>query len=110
MQRVDIYQGESHIIEYEVTTPDGLPKDLRLYTAEFRLVLDGTEDLLVSKSLGDGIEYLNAEVGLLEVTLSPEDTELSPGRYQRELRLWTAGNAHTADAGPVMIADSLFVA
>lgn len=107
--QLTIYQGESKSLDYQVTLPDGTPKDLSLYDAEWRLTPRGDEAPLISKALGDGIAYTDAAGGRLTVGLAPADTEIPTGIYRRELRLTSSGNAHTADYGRLTIADSVFV-
>lgn len=107
--RVEIAQGESHTITYELVTEDGDPKKLTLYSAEWRLTPRFSEDPLITKTVGAGIEITDAEGGLLEVQLSPEDTELAPGAYRHELRLTSSGNAHSVGPEPCVVGDSVYV-
>lgn len=105
-----IYQGESRSLDYIITDADGDPVDLTFYVAEWRLTSRTDETPLITKTLGAGITYTDATGGLLTVELTPEDTELAPGLYRRELRLSSGSTQrHTADFGGIVISDSLFV-
>lgn len=108
--QLTIYQGESKSLDYEIALPDGTPKDLSLYFAEWRLTPRGDETPVIAKTLGNGITYTDAAAGQLIVELAPTDTEIPTGIYRRELRITSSGNAHTADYGRLTIADSVFVA
>lgn len=107
--RTEIRQGESHTITYELVTESGGPKDLTLYGAEWRLVPRFSEDPLITKTLGAGIEYTDAAAGLLEVHLLPEDTELDPGSYRHELRLTSSENAHSVGPEIFIVSDSIYI-
>jgi len=106
-----IYQGESRSLDYVITDDQGEPVDLTFYAPEWRLASRTDETPLVTKTLGAGITYTDASQGMLTVELTPEDTELTPGLYRRELRLSSGSTQrHTADFGGIQITDSLFIA
>src|SRR5690554_1304953 len=105
-----IYQGESRALDYVITDAVGDPVDLTFYVAEWRLTGRTDETPLVTKTISAGITYTDAALGLLTVELTPEDTELAPGLYRRELRLSSGtSQRHTADTGTIKIVDSLFI-
>jgi|SRR5690554_4197075 len=107
---ITIYQGESKSLVYELTDDVGNPVDLTFIDAEWRLTGRTDETPLIIKTLGAGITYTDAALGLLTVELTPEDTELAPGLYRRELRLSSGSTQrHTADTGTIKIVDSLFI-
>lgn len=105
-----IYQGESRSLDYVITDGDGEPVDLTFYAPEWRLTGRTDETPLITKTLSAGITYTDAALGLLTVELAPDDTELAPGLYRRELRLSSGSTQrHTADFGGIVISDSIFI-
>lgn len=109
--QLTIYQGENKTLVYKLTDDVGDPVDLTLIDAEWRLASRTDETPIITKTVGAGITYTNAAGGILEVALSPEDTELLSGAYRRELRLTSGADYRKVpDHGLLKIEDSLFVA
>lgn len=106
---IHIRQGESRRLECLVVDEQGEPTDLTYYHAEWRLTPRGSEVPLIIKSTGAGITYLDAAGGHLVIHLNPSDTEIDTGIYRRELRVTSSGNVYTADYGPLVVKDSVFV-
>lgn len=75
-QNLEVYRGDSMVLDI-VVTEDGEPRDLTggffWFTVKTN-VNDTDGNAHIIKTLGNGIEVLNASLGQLRITVDPDDT------------------------------------
>ncbi len=99
-QNFKVYRGDTHILHVDLTQADGSPFDATAgATLKWRLTRNPADedDAVVRKELGSGIEAV--ETGGVDITLSGTDTDLPPGLYYHELKVWDSGDVATAMTG-----------
>ena len=92
-----ILKGNTAVQDIPVTDQNGdLVQDLAdAEEIKFEIKLDKTKDALVTKTKDDGIEVNKPETGYLRLTLTPDDTDLSPKRYVFALQItWSASRIY----------------
>lgn len=99
-QDVDVYRGDSALLEIQLTDANGDPFALTAGgTLKYRVAptAHASEDeTLIRKELGAGIDLLD---GVAEVTLLSEDTDIIPQDYYHELKIYDLGDVATSMTG-----------
>ena len=103
---IEVFQGESRDIEFEVVDDEGDPFDLTGFDVLFKAVRDETE-VEISKSTGAGIVVTDAPAGKTVLSLDSDDTS-DAGHYLMELRITDNGTTVTTLFGDLTIRTSLF--
>lgn len=86
-ESISMYSGEYKKIQDKIVDADSgnIPLDLTDFTAKF--IVHNKGNVVIEKTLGDGIEITDAEQGLLEITLFPNDTKDLSGNFSFEVKL-----------------------
>lgn len=90
---IEIYKGNRKDVIFEITDQDGVVVDLSSAKIEFVVKVEiGEGDVLIDKSVGEGIEIVDAVSGICKVKLLASDTvqsdnSLTPREYTYELRV-----------------------
>lgn len=104
-QNLRLYRGDSHVLHVALTNADGTPYDSTIpgIVMRYRITQNPDDDTLsnVRKSLGDGITVV-AGTGV-DITLDAADTDLRPGLYYHELKVWDGVDPATVMVGYVVI-------
>lgn len=102
--------GDSRIIECMVKQADESAFDITGATIKWQMfAISGsggfTGSAIITKQTGgQGIAITNAEGGVFQITLDPEDTGELAGTYYHESELTTSGgNVHTVFTGTIAI-------
>jgi len=107
-QDVDIYRGDSALLEVQLTDANGDPFALTSGgTIKYRVAntSHATEDeTLIRKELGNGIDLQD---GVALIYLMSEDTDMKPQSYYHEVKIYDQGDVATAMVGNVQIRQSL---
>lgn len=110
-QLIDCYRADSKLVKVTITVPDGTAWDPSIpgIDLEFRVATSANAFAknLISKRLGDGITLTPTGA---EILLSAADTDLRPGSYFVELKIFDlpGGNdACTVSVGVLKIRPSL---
>jgi len=100
------HEGDSRILTVTVRDEDadgnpGDPIDITNYSFTYSFADSAGAEYDFQKSVGSGIEIIDATNGVLEVTLDPADTENNGGKtYYHELQYTdTEGNVATVFSG-----------
>lgn len=100
-QDFTMYAGDSRLIPVTVTNTAGTAKNLTGATVEWAMYLMNSATPSATKESGDGIEFVAASDGTLEIALDPADTEnLRPHTYYHEAKVTdSSGNISTVLTG-----------
>lgn len=72
------------------------------------VVVDAADRVILTKSTGDGIRYIDAATGQAEITLIAADTDMPSGEYRHELLLIDIdGHRYTVLTGTLSIQTSI---
>lgn len=109
-QNAKIYKGNTAALTVAVTQADGTPYDPTL-NAEIRYRVAKSRysdevDCIVRKSLSDG-GIADGGGGNIVIDLETVDTDLEPGVYYHELRVWDGGDVATAMTGAFVVKPAL---
>ena len=106
-QDVKVNRGDSVVLFIALTQADGTPFDPTLNAViKWRMVdtsHDLDEDAWIRKDLGSGITVVNTPVKGVNVDLSEDDTNLVPGIYYHELKVWDVNDVTTATTGAFIV-------
>lgn len=86
-ESISMYSGEYKKIQDLIVDADSgnIPLNLTDFTAKF--IIHNKGSVLVEKEIDSGIEILDIEGGLIEITLLPVDTANLSGTYSFEVKL-----------------------
>lgn len=105
-QTVRLYRANSAAVAVTVTQADGTPYAgagvFRWRVALSPYALES--EALVRKMSGDGIAFAD---GVATITLTSADTDLYPGLYYHELRVWDGSDVATVMTGAFVVKRSL---
>lgn len=107
-QNLRVHRGNSAKLVIDVTNADGSPfqpaleADFKYWISTSPHALQG--EALVAKTLGNGITVVPEGV---EVVLSATDTDLVPGLYYHELKVWNLDDVATTMTGYVVVKHAL---
>jgi len=107
-QDVKIYRGDTATLFVTLTQADGSPFDPTV-SVEIRWRMARNwhtpeSEALVRKQLGEGIELT---AGGVNIDLEAADTDVFPGIYYHELKVWDVGDVMTAMTGAMVIKPSV---
>ena len=99
-QDVDIWRGDSALLEISLTDSNGDPYqpqggDQVIYRVAPNSHAPDSKCLVI-KDLSNGIIVTN---GIVAVSLTPDDTDLKPGSYYHELKVYAGIDVATAMVG-----------
>jgi hypothetical protein len=107
-QDVDVYRGDSALLEIGLTDANGDPFALTAGgTIKYRVAPtshSSEDETLIRKELGAGVDLND---GVAEVSLLSEDTDLKPQSYYHELKIYDQGDVATAMTGNFQIRQAL---
>ena len=106
-QNLELYRGKDRVIE--VIVYDGAGGRLNIIGSAFTWVVykPPTGVIVLSKSVGSGIELTIPASGVMEITLVPDDTLPLLGQYNHEGEITTpSGKQDTIFTGYFKIIDS----
>lgn len=107
-QDVDIYCGDSALLEVSLTDANGDPFALSAGgTIKYRVANSAHAEVgefLIEKELGAGIDLQD---GVASITLLTEDTDITPQDYYHEIKVFDQGDVATAMTGNFKIRQSL---
>lgn len=103
-----LVQGDAHVFDVDVDTPDGSDKDLTGGSVDAVIADDRGGTVRVSKDTGgDGIVWTDRAAGQFEVHLDTGDTKDLLGTYWLEVEVTDSdGNQSTVLAGDIEFARS----
>ncbi len=89
-QNFSLYRGETRVVFIDLDAASGQPFDatgslMRWCLARTPYAIDDGDEILIEKSLGDG---LAVTTGGVNITLLSSDTYLDPNLYYHELRVF----------------------
>jgi hypothetical protein len=103
-----IYAGDTTVLRITVKDEAGAAVDLGSSTIRWQLAVNVYGTPLLAKSVGSGVEVVDAANGRFDVTLDSEDTEvLSGGTYYHEAEMYDGGVVSTILTGTIQINPSL---
>jgi hypothetical protein len=107
-QDVDVYRGDSALLEIVLTDANGDPFALTAGgTIKYRVAptAHASEDeTVIRKELGAGVDLFE---GVAEITLLSEDTDVIPQDYYHELKIYDLGDVATAMTGNFKVRQAL---
>lgn len=107
-QDVDVYRGDSALLEVQLTDANGDPFALTAGgTIKYRVAPTShasEEETVIRKELGAGVDLFE---GVAEISLLSEDTDLIPQSYYHELKIYDLGDVATAMTGNFQVRQSL---
>ena len=107
-QDVDVYRGDSALLEIQLTDANGDAFALTAGgTIKYRVAptAHASEDeTLIRKELGAGIDLAE---GVAEISLLSEDTDIIPQSYYHELKIYDQGDVATAMTGNFLVRQAL---
>lgn len=107
-QDVDVYRGDSALLEIQLTDANGDPFALTAGgTIKYRVAATShaeENEAFIRKELGKGVDLTN---GVAEITLLSEDTDILPQDYYHELKIYDLGDVATAMTGNFKIRQAL---
>lgn len=107
-QDVDVYRGDSALLEIQLTDANGDPFALTAGgTIKYRIANTShasEDEVLVRKELGNGVDLFE---GVASVSLLSEDTDLTPQSYYHELKIYDLGDVATAMTGNFQVRQAL---
>jgi hypothetical protein len=65
------------------------------------------DDVLILKEIGEGISIVSAVAGTIEIVLGSADTDLPPGLYYHELKIFSGSSETTSMRGIVYMRSAL---
>lgn len=99
-----IQAGSGKVLNYYVWDPSEMPLDLSNAKAEWTMSPYDGGTPVIAKYEGGGIQF--PQVGLIQVTISPTETEGLSGRYKIECSATIGGQTVLSFIGDAMIAPS----
>lgn len=106
-QDIKVNRGDSYTIFIALTQADGTPFDPTINAVMKWRMVDTSHDLDVDawirKDLGSGITIVTSPVKGVNIALSKEDTNLPPGIYYHELKVWDVNDTTTTTSGAFII-------
>lgn len=106
-QDVKINRGDTALLFVALTNADGTPFDPTANAVMKWRMVDTSHDLDIDahirKDLGSGITVVTSPVKGANIALSKEDTNLPPGIYYHELKVWDANDVITTTSGAFII-------
>ena len=106
-QDVKVNRGDSVTLFIASTQADGTPFDPTINAVMKWRMVDTSHDLdadaWIRKDLGSGITVVNAPIKGVNIDLSKEDTNLQPGIYYHELKVWDVNDVTTTTSGAFII-------
>ncbi len=103
-QNFRMYRGNSQLINVALSHEDGTPYDPGLGAQiKWRLTKNAhssDEDSLISKSLGNGINQISGGVAIV---IDAQDSDIAPGIYYHEMKVWDSGDVATAFIGHALV-------
>lgn len=106
-QDVKINRGDSYALFIELTQADGTSFDPTLNVVmKWRMLAtshDLDEDALIRKDLGSGITIVTTPVHGAIIDLSATDTNLPPGIYYHEFKVWDGEDVTTTTTGAFIV-------
>jgi len=102
-QNFEVCRGDSHTIHTTLTQADGTSFDPTLGAIlRWRMTrnLDDEDDAVIRKDLTNGI---TASPGAIDIALTPGETDVKPGLYYHELKVWDGTDVSTAMEGYVWV-------
>src|SRR5882757_8710725 len=107
-QDIDIYRGDSALVEISLTDANGDPFALTAGgTIKYRIANTShasEDETLIRKELGKGVDLFE---GVASIYLISEDTDLMPQSYYHELKIYDQGDVATAMTGNFLIRQAL---
>jgi hypothetical protein len=108
-QDVDVYRGDSALLEISLTDANGDPFALTAGgTLKYRVAPtahSSEDESVIRKELGAGIDLFD---GVAEITLLSDDTDhIVPEDYYHELKIYDLGDVATAMTGNFKVRQSL---
>lgn len=106
---IEMYQGDSKILEVTVKDSDGNIVNLTGASARWALGHTAAGPVLASRDTTEGsVTFTDAESGELEVEIQPEDTESLYGTYYHEVEVTDPeGYISTVFSGQLKIKQAL---
>ena len=100
----EVYQKNEKNIPITIEDNDGA---LDISGTSIIFVVKNNEEVVIKKTIDDGITIINAENGEIEIDITDEDNDIIPMGYDCELLLIDAeGNRYTALQGKYVIEKS----
>jgi hypothetical protein len=103
-----IYRGDSATIFVDLKRADGTPYDPAEagVAIKYRAARSANADVraLITKELGDGI---SSAPGGINIELTSIDTNLRPGTYYQEIKVWDQDDVDTVMTGILVIRPAL---
>lgn len=108
-QNAVVFRGNSASLVVALTQADGTPYDPTLdveirYRAARSRYADESE-CVIRKESGAGVSDLGG--GSISVDLEPSDSDIDPGVYYHELRIWDGTDVATALIGALIVKPAL---
>jgi hypothetical protein len=107
-QDVDVYRGDSALLEVQLTDANGDPFALTAGgTIKYRVAPTShasEAEVVIRKELGAGIDLFE---GVAEISLMSEDTDIMPQGYYHELKIYDLGDVATAMTGNFQVRQAL---
>src|SRR5690606_10517687 len=79
-----LYQANDQLIRVTINE-DGAPINLK--DVEVMFTVSAGSRCVFSKNIGNGIEVVDEANGVIEITITNNDTDLMPGHYKYELTI-----------------------
>lgn len=106
-QDVKVNRGDTALLFVALTNADGTPFDPTANAVIKWRMVDTSHDLDIDahirKDLGSGIMVVTTPVKGVNIELSKEETNLPPGIYYHELKVWDANDVTTTTSGAFII-------
>jgi hypothetical protein len=103
-QNFKVFRGNTHSLDIALTQADGTPYDPTLNAVlRWRLTTSAhakEEDAIIRKSTGNGITVAG---NVATIVLATEDTDIDPGLYYHELRVWEGADIMTTMIGNAVV-------
>ena len=108
-QNIKLYRGDTAQVAVTLTQADGSPFDPSINAVlKWRLTDNAhssEDEAHVRKELGEGITL--AAGGVINILLTAADTDLDPGLYYHELKIFDEGDVATAMTGFLVVRHAL---
>ncbi len=106
-QNLELYRGKDRVIEVVVYNGVGAPLNITGSAFTWVVYKPPVGAIVLSKSVGSGIELIVPASGIMEITLVPDDTQNLLGQYNHEGEITTpSGKQDTIFTGYFKIIDS----
>lgn len=106
-QDVKVNRGDTALLFVALTNADGTPFDPTANAVMKWRMVDTSHDLdmdaHIRKDLGSGITIVSAPIKGANIALSKEDTNLPPGIYYHELKVWDVNDVTTTTSGAFIV-------